>query len=362
MRAYLHAKVPTKRDKVWSATLHIMKAQRSFRASDVRNHIEDDPPSERMVYDTLDAMVSLGFLESEGGEGRAPRIFYPPEVEPTREVAGYTPRDGNQSGTIPYPGSKSHLAKWIIDTMPTHDTYVEVFGGAAGVLFEKPRSKYEVYNDINDDLTQFFKTLRERPEDLAEWVKSVPYSRSQYERWVSEFYDGTRPDDAVKRAGRFFSLRYMQYIGVADTPNGFKARAKRSPARTFDNAKKRLHTLADRFRQVTIENRHYREIFSNYDDTSVDVLFYADPPYIGSEGRYPAEFDQQEFIECLQTIESDWIVSSSTIPDELDCTEYTILERHTRHRMRRGSSDVCEQLICNFDPSERAPFRDTDDE
>ncbi|MBV0924746.1 DNA adenine methylase [Halomicroarcula limicola] len=271
-------------------------------------------------------------------------------------MGGYTPRKSNQSGTIPYPGSKDHLAGWIIDTMPIHDTYVEVFGGAAGVLFSKPRSKYEVYNDINDDLTQFFKILRDRPDDLAEWLQAVPYSRSQYESWVSEFYQGTRPDDPVERAGRYFSLRYMQYLGVSNNPNGFKTRAKRSPARTFDNAKKRLHTLSDRFQQVTIEHRDYREVLSKYDDTSVDVLFYADPPYVDSEQHYLGDFDHDDFVDCLRAVENDWIVSYSTIPQGLE--EYTVLEQRNHHRMCRNSDDVRERLICNFDPDKRALFEE----
>lgn len=347
--------MPTQRDKIWSATLRLIEVQRSFRAAEVQDCIESDPPAERTVRNTLDAMVSLGFLRSEGGTGRAPRIYYPREMNPTQEVGGYTPRDSNPSGTIPYPGSKDHLAEWIIDTMPTHDTYVEVFGGAAGVLFRKPRSKYEIYNDISDDLTQFFKTLRDRPNDLAEWLQAVPYSRSQYETWVEEFYQGTRPDDPIERAGRFFSLRYMQFLGVSNTPNGFKTRAKRSPARTFDNAKQRLQTLADRFQQVIIENQDYRDIFTKYDDSSVDVLFYADPPYIGSEQHYSEEFDHQDFVDYLKTIESDWIVSYSSIPDGLE--EYTVLERQDRHRMRRSSDGVSERLICSFDPSDRTAFQ-----
>jgi DNA invertase Pin-like site-specific DNA recombinase len=101
-----------------------------------------------------------------------------------------------------------------IDQMPDHDTYVEVFGGSAGVLYNKPRSKYEIYNDSNDDLTQFFRVLRNQPEELAKWLQKVPYSRSQYEEWVDEFYAGIRPDDPIIRAGRFFALRYMQYTGL----------------------------------------------------------------------------------------------------------------------------------------------------
>lgn len=336
-----------------------MEVQRSFRASDVQESIEEDMPSERTVRDTLNAMVSLGFLEKEGGAGRSPLVYYPRETTPVQDVSGYSPRESNQSGTIPYPGSKDHLAEWIIATMPTHDTYVEVFGGAAGVLFSKPRSKYEIYNDINDDLTQFFQVLRDRTDDLAEWLQAVPYSRSQYESWVADFHQGIRPDNPIERAGQFFSLRYMQYLGVSNTPNGFKTRAKRSPARTFNNAKQRLHAVADRFKQVIIENRDYRKILSKYDDTSVDVLFYADPPYIGSEQHYVDEFDHSDFVDCLKAVDSDWIVSYTTIPEGLE--DFTVLERQDRHRMRRSSDDVSERLICNFDPDDRTLFRDTID-
>jgi site-specific DNA-adenine methylase len=36
--------------------------------------------------------------------------------------------------------------------------------------------------------------------------------------------------------------------------------------------------LATRFDQVTIENQDYTDILEAYDDSAVDVLFYADPP------------------------------------------------------------------------------------
>jgi DNA adenine methylase len=57
---------------------------------------------------------------------------------------------------FPFPGGKSHLASWITE----HTCYVEVFGGAAGVLFNKPRSDVEVYNNRDRVLVQFFKIFR----------------------------------------------------------------------------------------------------------------------------------------------------------------------------------------------------------
>jgi len=349
--------VVTKRDQVWVAALRLLEVQRSFTAAEVRDAVEGEPPSERTVRNTLDAMESLDLLGSDGGAGRAPREFYPLPPDDAIQPTGYTPRASTHSSPIPYPGSKGSVAEWIVDIMPTHDTYVEVFGGAAGVLFNKPRSKYEIYNDINDDLTQFFEILRTRPDDLASWLQAVPYSRSQYEQWVEEFYEGVRPDDPVERAGRYFALRYMQYIGISSTANGFKTRARRSPARTFDNARRRIESLADRFDQVIIENQDYEHILTTYNDTSVDVPFYADPPYVGSEGYYQREFDHEAFVDRLTDLENDWIVSYADLPDGLD--EYTTVSMDGRHRMKRGSGTVSETLVCNFDPDERTSFSTT---
>lgn len=347
-------KVPTQRDKVWYTALQLSEWQRSFTVADVQEAIGDDTPSERTVRNALNAMETLGVLASEGGAGRSSKSFFPQITEPPATIGGYSPRPTNHSNTFPYPGGKGRLSEWIIDKMPVHDTYVEVFGGSAGILFNKPRSKYEIYNDQNDDLTNFFAVLRDRPEELAEWLHAVPYSRTQYETWVTEFYDGYRPQDPIERAGRFFSLRYMQFAGDTSSANGFKVRAKRSPARTFDNARKRIDVLARRFEQVTIENQDYRHICSRYDDSDVDVLFYADPPYIGSEGYYGDGFDHEAFVDVLHAIENDWMVSYAELPDGLD--DYTVLERTRNHRMKRNANSVCEKLVCNFDPSERPLF------
>jgi len=266
-------------------------------------------------------------------------------------------RPNNHVSVFPYPGGKGREADWIIEKMPAHDTYVDVFGGSGALIYNKPRSKNEVYNDINDDLVQFFRVLRDREDDLAEWVRRVPYSRSLYEDWAEQYFDGHRPDDPVERAGRFFTLRYMQWAGDISAVAGFKTRAKRSPARTFDNARERLQELASRFRQVILEHRDYREVLQGYDDSDIDVLFYCDPPYLGVEEYYGREFDHQAFVDELADLESDWMVSYTELPDGLEELGY-VVERDRRHRMTRDSKKATERLVCSFDPDRTASFVD----
>ena len=70
---------------------------------------------------------------------------------------------------FPYPGGKSRFASWILDQVPEHTCFVEVFEGAAGVLKNKDpdTSMVEVCNDRDGDFVWFFEVLRDRSEGLV---------------------------------------------------------------------------------------------------------------------------------------------------------------------------------------------------
>ncbi len=70
-----------------------------------------------------------------------------------------------------YPGAKWSMAKQIVSIMPQHRSYLEPFFGSGAVLFNKPPSAIETINDIDGDIVNFFKVLRENPEELAEAIK-----------------------------------------------------------------------------------------------------------------------------------------------------------------------------------------------
>ena len=101
-------------------------------------------------------------------------------------------------------GGKTTYVEEILAHFPEHRRYVEPFGGSAAVLLNKLRSYIEVYNDLDDDVVQFFRVLRNRREELQQWLARAPFSRSVYETWVREHYNGHRPDDEIERAGRWF--------------------------------------------------------------------------------------------------------------------------------------------------------------
>jgi hypothetical protein len=103
--------VPTQRDRIWDAVLGLLEVERSFSAAAVREAIDGEPPAERTVRNTLDAMEELELLTSEGGAGRAPRVFYPQNSGVADSPGGYSPRPSSQSGTFPYSGAKAGIAE-----------------------------------------------------------------------------------------------------------------------------------------------------------------------------------------------------------------------------------------------------------
>ena len=106
-----------------------------------------------------------------------------------------------------YFGGKWAIAPWIIEHMPAHRVYVEPFGGAASVLLRKPRSKIEVYNDLDDEIVGIFQLLQD-PAQCARLIRMLartPYSRREFEM---AFKPSTDP---VIRAKRAIVRAFMAY-------------------------------------------------------------------------------------------------------------------------------------------------------
>lgn len=270
---------------------------------------------------------------------------------------------------FPYPGGKSRYADFVVKRVPEHTAYVEVFGGAAGVLFNKPRSKVEVYNDIDDDLVQFFEVLRDRGDDLIEWLRAVPYARTVFEQWKTDFYTGHRPDDPIERAGRFFALRYMQYSGVyrcrSAMSSSTAAGSGTNAAQRFANKRDRLGEFARRLDGVQIESMDYTDVVEKYDHPS--TVFYFDPPYYGT-ARYRYRvgdgFDHDAFVDVLDDIDGRWLVSYNQLPPAL--SDAPTDERTVRYSIGSGgdgdgAGSYTERLVSNFDTDAINPaFNDGD--
>lgn len=114
-----------------------------------------------------------------------------------RPGQGYTGLLEKMKAVLKYPGAKNRIANWICSYIPEHSVYLEPYAGSLAVLFNKPRSHIETINDIDCEVTNYFKVLRDSPEELRKLIELTPYSREEYRRSYEE------ADDSIEKARRF---------------------------------------------------------------------------------------------------------------------------------------------------------------
>ena len=178
---------------------------------------------------------------------------------------------------VRYHGGKFLLANWIISNFPPHRTYVEPFGGGGSVLLRKPRSYAEVYNDLDGEIVNVFRVVRDRGDELRRALELTPFAREEF--LLS--YDPS--DDPVEQAMRTITRSFMGFCSAAvcGEVSGFRANSNRSgttPAQNWRNYPDSLPAAIDRFRGVVIEQRDASEVMCQHDGP--DTLCYVDPPYV----------------------------------------------------------------------------------
>lgn len=201
------------------------------------------------------------------------------------------------------------MVKRLLSHIPPHHIYVEVFGGGASLLFAKPPSPVEVYNDVDGGLVGFYRVLRD-PEKFARFyqlVQLTPYSHEEYNDCRETWED---KEDEVERARKWYVVARQSFGGRFGSGWGFVVKeSNRGMAQVVSqwlSAIDNLPQIHERISRVQIENRDYRDIIPCYD--TIDTLFYCDPPYIHGTRkgqRYAHEMtddDHQDLVEMLLEI------------------------------------------------------------
>ncbi|WP_416768486.1 DNA adenine methylase [Sulfurimonas sp. ST-25] len=180
-----------------------------------------------------------------------------------------------------YHGGKFRVAKKIIELIPPHLTYIEPFGGGAGVLLRKARSKNEIYNDLDGDIVNVFRVLRDpdQSKKLIELLRLTPFSREEMKLGWEE------TNDPVEQARRTIVRSHMGFgsAGATKGRTGFRGldRCEASfsaPAKQWASLPDHLVAVVNRMQGVVVENMEAERLIENTDHTQ--TCFYVDPPYL----------------------------------------------------------------------------------
>ena len=231
-----------------------------------------------------------------------------------------------------------------------YEKYIEVFGGAAWVLFHKERTKFEVYNDFNTLLVNVFRQVRDKPEELKAALKYQLCSRADFDLYRRELFELDTPMSEVERAAKYFNLIRNSYAsGITSfscQPHDIWADFPE-----IDAANTRL-------RGVLIENRSFDRLIPHYDSSG--SFFYCDPPYYGTEGHYTSNFTREshaKLAELLRGIKGDFLLSYNDCDEIRELYKWANIEEISRldniaQRVDPGRM-YRELLISNYDTTLR---------
>jgi DNA adenine methylase len=183
-----------------------------------------------------------------------------------------------------YGGKFNHL-DWLLPLLPDCHHYCEPFAGSAAVLLNRQPSPVETYNDLDGEVVNFFRVLRDQKEDLLQAIGLTPFSREEFYLALST---NGRAASNLERARRFFVRARQARTGLAQTASlGRWANCKNTSRAGMSGVVSRwlgsvdaLPDIALRLLRVQIENRPAIEVIRLYD--SAGTIFYCDPPYVHS--------------------------------------------------------------------------------
>jgi DNA adenine methylase len=241
--------------------------------------------------------------------------------------------------SIPSPvlwfGSKSRLAARIIEHFPKHKIYVEPFGGSAALLLAKEPSGIEVFNDIDGELVNFFRVLRDPKlfPKLRQAVENTLYARVEFELAKQ------KSDDPVEAARRFMVRQRQSRAGLGQQWSfslNYSRRGMAASASRWQGGIGYMPAAHKRFQNVQIECADWRVILSRYD--SPETLFYLDAPYhpdtrIGGEYQHELTTeDHRELAGRLLALEGMVVLS---------CYDHASYKPLERAGWRQRKYDVC---------------------
>lgn len=211
-------------------------------------------------------------------------------------------------------GTHGRVSDWVNRHLPPHRFYVELFGGAGSVLLRKHRAKSEIYNDLDDDVVNLFRVLRdpESAERLEYLLRLTPYARTEFVAARETI------EDPVERARRLIVCSFQGHGSAglrAESRPGFRAAESEGrilASQDWAGYPDHIASFVRRLTGVTIECRTWQEIVPRYE--GADTLFYVDPPYL-HDVRTSRATDgyRHELVEADHVELAEWATSSTSM-------------------------------------------------
>jgi DNA adenine methylase len=217
---------------------------------------------------------------------------------------------------VPYFGGKQALVAELMAMIPPHVSYVEVFGGGAALLLNKPPSDIEVYNDIDSSIVNLFEVIRDNPDQFLKRAEYLVYSRELFDRWADEVRSKQWPTDPVERALRYWYVLRCSFAAHPEKGWAFSRDDNRQRPKSLHNNLLAIKKIHERLKLVEIDNLDFRSLIKNRDAPT--TIFYLDPPYLDADAYASGDFtlqDHCDLADALKHVEAKWLMTIGDHPE-----------------------------------------------
>lgn len=217
-----------------------------------------------------------------------------------------------------YAGGKFYARKLILEHVPEHTTYIEPFCGGGSIFFAKPRVQNNTLNDIDHELINVLRHIRDYPNELIEFLKKREPAVSRIPEHLvdnvnlgdpiparkdlhSFFKNNYDPQNDLERAGRWFYLNRTSYSGIMNTKNMYWGYGDKYSMQPKNWPRNILRTNL-KLQGVILTSLDFEEIIDNAPDES---LLFVDPPYFNADQDkfYQFSFTNEDHLRLANCLE-----------------------------------------------------------
>jgi DNA adenine methylase len=235
-----------------------------------------------------------------------------------------------------YPGGKFYARKLILELLPGHDYYIEPFAGGASIFFAKNKSRKNWLNDIDKDLINCLKIMKDRPEDLIESLKGELAVKERHKYFKTEYL----PKNDLERAKRWFYLNRTSYSGIMKAQNCFWGYGDKYSMRP-ENWPRNIRRTSEKLQGVRLTSYDFGNVIKNTPD---GAFLFIDPPYFNADQDkfYTHSFKKDDHLKLAKLLKEhsgriNFLLTYDNSPEIRDLYDWSvhILEKEWNYTINR---------------------------
>lgn len=193
-------------------------------------------------------------------------------------------------------GNKEKIAHDIYKFFPAHEIYIEPFFGAGGMLLNKPQSKFNFVNDLDDNITNLYWVLTRQKNELVEYLKYVPYSTKFFKD-----IEMVQPLNELEKAVWFVVKSNWGFMGKPETLVIQVQNARKMTIKNLIDG----YAKFSKFENLQINNKDFESFLSSIShlkENTERAFIYADKPYTGTTDNYSKTWQKSDDERLLNAL------------------------------------------------------------